>query len=124
MAEDESQSDEPKQQEPKLPLKKTHAWIFDATGIARKGWLQIVDDGKDARPADKGWRPMAAFPRSAGPVTRVLLWADDVDKYIGRIDIGGDRRWIIMEGLPAFLTAMKSLNALVQMGGATGGRRR
>jgi len=122
MADDESQASEDKAAP--LSFKKTHAWIFDATGIARKGWLQIIDEGQNARPADKGWRPLAAFPRQPGATTRVLLWADDVDKYIGRIDVGGDRRWIIMEGLPALLSNMNSLNSLVQMGVVGGARRR
>ncbi len=104
------------------PIKKTHAWIFDVTGIARKGWLQIVEDKGDAKPADKGWRRMAGFPASGAATTKVYLWADDVDKYIARIDVGADRRWIIMEGLPALLGTMPSLNALVQLG--TPGSRR
>ncbi len=96
-------------------MKKTHAWIFDVSGVARKGWLQIHDDKGDARPADKGWRKVATFPTGSG-VTKLLLWADDVDKYIARVDIGSDRRWMVMEGLPAFLNAIGSLNALIQLG--------
>lgn len=106
----------------KTPIRKTHAWIFDVSGVARKGWLQIIEDEGEAKPADRGWRPMAAFPGGAG-TARVFLWADDVDKYIARIDVGSDRRWIIMEGLPALLSAAQSLNALVQMGKTNAPRR-
>ncbi len=100
----------------KSPIRKTHAWIFDVSGVARKGWLQIIEGAGDAKPADRGWRPMAEFPAIGRGGTRVVLWADDVDKYIARIDVGLDRRWLILEGLPALLNAAASLNAVVQMG--------
>jgi hypothetical protein len=103
-------------------LKKTQAWIFDGTGVARKGWLQVFEGESDARPADKGWHVMAELPGPPDSAVCVFLWADDVDKYIARIDIGFDRRWIIMEGLPALLTTAGSLNALVQMGSAAAPR--
>ena len=100
-------------------IKKTHAWIFDGTGVARKGWLQVFDGGKDARPADKGWRVMAELPGPPDSAVCIFLWADDVDKYIARVDIGWDRRWIIMEGLPALLDTANSLNALMQLGSSS-----
>jgi len=100
----------------KVVLKKTHAWIFDVTGVARKGWLQVFEGEEEARPADKGWRVMAQLPGPPDGAVCVFLWADDVDKYIARVDIGRDRRWIIMEGLPALLATAGSLNALLQMG--------
>ncbi len=105
-----------------VPVRKTHAWIFDVAGIARKGWLQIVEDRGDAKPADKGWRPIAAFPTGGASSTKVFLWADDVDKYIARIDVGSDRRWVVMEGLPALLGNAPSLSALIEMG-RTGSRK-
>jgi hypothetical protein len=122
MADDQAQPLADRNAAAKTPIRKTHAWIFDVSGVARKGWLQIVEEGGDAKPADRGWRPMAAFPGGSG-TTRVVLWADDVDKYIARVDVGSDRRWIIMEGLPALLSTATSLNALVQMG-TTGPSRR
>lgn len=101
----------------KLTMKKTHAWIFDGTGVARKGWLHVYEGSRAARPADKGWRRMAELPGPPDSAVRIYLWADDVDKYIARIDIGWDRRWIIMEGLPALLDTAGTLNSLLQMGG-------
>ena len=97
------------------PIKKTHAWITDVGGVSRKGWLEVLEDKGDARPADPGWRRMAVFPKGSG-ATKVHLWADDVDKYIARIDVGNDQRWVVMEGLPALLATAESLNALVQLG--------
>ncbi len=105
-----------------VPIRKTHAWIFDVAGIARKGWLQIIEDQGEAKPADKGWRPIATFPTGGASSTKVFLWADDVDKYIARIDVGSDRRWIVMEGLPALLGNATSLSALIEMG-RTGSRK-
>ncbi len=100
----------------KPTLRKTYAWIFDGTGVARRGWLQVLEGDGDARPADKGWRTMAALPGPPGSLVHVFIWADDVDKYIARLDVGSDRRWIIMEGLPAFLETTSSLSDLVQLG--------
>lgn len=122
MADEQTQPAADRNAAAKTPIRKTHAWIFDVSGVARKGWLQIIEDEGDAKPADRGWRPMASFPASGG-TTRIFLWADDVDKYIARIDVGSDRRWIIMEGLPALLSAAASLNALVQMGTIVAPRR-
>ncbi len=122
MAEESVQPSTPRDQPAKTPIRKTHAWIFDVAGIARKGWLQIIESDADAKPADKGWRPIASFPTGGTSSTKVFLWADDVDKYIARIDVGTDRRWIVMEGLPALLGNASSLNALIDMG-RTGGRR-
>lgn len=106
----------------KPALKKTHAWIFDGSGVARKGWLQVFEGATDARPADKGWRAMAELPGPPDSAVRVYLWADDVDKYVVRIDIGWDRRWLILEGLPALLDTAGSLSALLQMGGFGAGK--
>jgi hypothetical protein len=123
MAEESVDSPAPREPATKAPIRKTHAWIFDVGGIARKGWLQIIEEGGgDAKPADRGWRPIASFPSSGTSSTRIFLWADDVDKYIARIDVGTDRRWIVMEGLPALLGNAASLSALIEMG-RTGSRR-
>ncbi len=116
MAEESIHPSPPREPLSKTPIRKTHAWIFDVAGIARKGWLQIVEEQGDAKPADKGWRPIASFPTGGSSSTKVFLWADDVDKYIARIDVGTDRRWIVMEGLPALLSNASSLSALIEMG--------
>jgi len=99
-------------------LDKTHAWIFDIAGLAREGWLELREEDGELRPADKAWHRLAVFPPGAesGGATRVVLWADQRDKYIVRLDLGDAQRWIICEQLPALLGAVESLNALVQLG--------
>jgi hypothetical protein len=98
---------------------KTHAWIYDTAG-AHDGWLELREEDGELRPADTAWKRIAAFPPLPDPArtTRVLLWADQRDKYIARIDIGTSQRWIICEQLPALLRALPSLEALVRLGAA------
>lgn len=96
---------------------KTEAWIFDASGTPRHGWLETREEAGELRPADGGWHRVAGLPpESAAGVTRVVLWADQRDKYVARLDIGDIRRWIICESLPALLGALRSLEALVALG--------
>jgi hypothetical protein len=97
---------------------KAAAWIFDATGEARDGWLQVIEVDGELRPADQGWSPLAAFPPQPDPARsiRIALWADKRDKYVARVDLGAEQRWIICERLPALLRVVEQLNALVQLG--------
>ncbi len=103
----------------KEALKKTPAWIFDAFGGNRSGMLEVRrDEAEGLRPGDKTWRHLTTLPSTARPgdAVRVVLWADSADKYIARIDIGTSHRWLIMEGLPAFLVNVPSFNSLIQLG--------
>jgi len=95
---------------------KMHAWIYDTAG-AHDGWLEIREEDGEMRPADAAWKRVAAFPAEAdaAPATRVVLWADQRDKYIARLDVGELRRWIICEQLPALLRAIPSLEAFVRI---------
>jgi hypothetical protein len=96
---------------------KVEAWIFDVAGTPRHGWLEVGDEGGEARPADRGWNRVAVFPPDGTTgATRVVLWADQRDKYVARLDIGDLHRWIICERLPALLHALASLNALIAIG--------
>ncbi|MEO8605810.1 MAG: hypothetical protein ABI629_24790 [bacterium] len=99
-------------------MTKTHAWIFDAAGTAREGWLELLEEDGELRPADKAWQRIETLPPGTGPAgtTRLVLWADQRDKYIVRLDIGALHRWLICEQLPALLHAVKSLEALVNLG--------
>jgi hypothetical protein len=96
---------------------KTEAWIFDASGTSRHGWLEIREESGELRPADGGWQRVAGFPPDGAPGTaRVAMWADQRDKYVLRLDLGTIQRWVICERLPALLHAVGAVNALVQLG--------
>lgn len=97
---------------------KTQAWIYDARGSVQDGWLEVQEKAGQLCPADAGWRIVAVLPPESdtGHVTRVVLWADQGDKYVARLDIGDLHRWVICERLPALLRALDALNALVQLG--------
>jgi len=98
-------------------VNKTHAWIFDIVGGPREGWLELREENGELRPADKAWLRIGTFPPDAPQgMTRVILWADQRDKYIARLDLGGSQRWLVCEQLPALMQAAESLNALVQLG--------
>lgn len=96
---------------------KTHVWIYDTAG-AHDGWLEIREEGGELRPADVAWKRAAEFPAASdgSPQTRIVLWADQRDKYVARIDIGSLHRWVICEQLPALLRALPALEALVRLG--------
>jgi len=99
-------------------VRKAHAWIFDSFGARRSGMLEVrQDENEGLRPADKTWRLLTTFPAvpQAGEHLRVVLWADTVDKYIARLDIGTTHRFMIMEGLPALLANLSPLNDILQM---------
>ncbi|MDX2170482.1 MAG: hypothetical protein SF182_25645 [Deltaproteobacteria bacterium] len=97
---------------------KTHAWIYDTVGT-HDGWLEIREEDGELRPADVAWKRIASFPAEpeAGRPTRLVLWADQRDKYIARLDIGEVQRWVICEQLPALLRALPSFEALFRLGG-------
>ena len=97
---------------------KTEAWIFDASGTPRHGWLEIVEENGEMRPADRGWHRVNGYPADSGGGARVALWADQRDKYVLRLDLGTIQRWVICERFTALLLAADSLNALVQLGRA------
>ena len=98
---------------------KAEAWIFDASGTARHGWLEIVDENGEMRPADRGWQRVTGFPpETAFGAARLAMWADQRDKYVLRLDLGTIQRWVICERFPALLHAAGSVNALVQLGRA------
>ena len=92
------------------------AWIFDAAGVSRHGWLEIREENGELRPADRGWHRVTALPPDGGGATQVVLWADQRDKYVVRLDIGDIKRWIICERLQALLNTLASLDALVALG--------
>ena len=96
---------------------KIEAWIFDASGTPRHGWLEIIDDGGEMRPADRGWNRISGYPLEGG-AARMAMWADQRDKYVIRIDIGSIQRWVICERFPALLHTAASLSALVRLGRA------
>ena len=99
------------------PHPKTEAWIYDAGGTARHGWLELRDEDGETRPADGGWQRVVGFPPDGALGTaRVAMWADQRDKYVLRLDLGNIQRWVICERLPALLHAIASVNALVQLG--------
>jgi hypothetical protein len=96
---------------------KTEAWIVDASGTSRHGWLEIREENGELRPADGGWQRVEGFPaESAFGTARIAMWADQRDKYVFRLDLGSLQRWVICERLPALLHAAASVNALVQLG--------
>lgn len=96
---------------------KTEAWIFDAAGAPRHGWLEVSEENGEMRPADRGWNRVATLPPDGtASATRVVLWADQRDKYVARLDIGDLRRWMICERLPALLNALASFDALIAIG--------
>jgi hypothetical protein len=98
---------------------KTEVWIYDANGAVHDGWLELTEEAGQLRPADRGWNIIAVFPASAeAGTTRVVLWADQRDKYFARLDLGDLHRWIICERLPALLRALPALESLVRLGGA------
>jgi hypothetical protein len=94
---------------------KTEAWIFDAGGTPRHGWLEIRDENGEMRPADRGWQRVSGYPLEGG-TARLALWADQRDKYVLRLDLGSIQRWVICERFPALLHAAGSLSALIQLG--------
>jgi hypothetical protein len=95
---------------------KTHAWIYDAVST-HDGWLELREEDGELRPADVAWKRVVAFPAApeAGRPTRMVLWADQRDKYIVRLDIGELHRWIICEQLPALLRVLPAFEALVRL---------
>jgi len=99
---------------------KSEVWIYDATGGVHDGWLELIEEAGQLRPADRGWSIVAVFPPEGGAsgTTRVVLWADQRDKYVARIDIGELHRWVICERLPALLRTLPSFDALVRLGHA------
>ena len=98
---------------------KAEAWIYDASGTARHGWLEIIEEDGEMRPADRGWQHVAGFPpETAVGAARLALWADQRDKYVLRLDLGTIQRWVICERFPALLHAAGSVHALVQLGRA------
>ncbi len=100
---------------------KTHAWIYDTAGT-HDGWLEVREEDGELRPADTAWKRVATFPTGAdsGRPTRVVLWADQRDKYIARLDIGELHRWVICEQLPALLRAVPSFEALLRLADRSG----
>ncbi len=98
---------------------KTEAWIFDASGTPRHGWLEISEEDGEMRPADRGWQRVTGFP-SEGPAdsAHLVIWADQRDKYVLRLDLGTIQRWVICERFPALLHAADSLSALIHLGRA------
>lgn len=95
---------------------KTEAWIFDAAGAPRHGWLELREEDGEMRPADRGWHRVSGFPAEGGGGARLALWADQRDKYVLRLDLGTIQRWVICERFPALLHAAGSVAALLQLG--------
>ena len=96
---------------------KTEAWIFDASGTPRHGWLEIIEESGELRPTDRGWQRVVGFPPDgAFGAARLAMWADQRDKYVLRLDLGTIQRWVICERFPALLHAAGSLSALLQLG--------
>lgn len=96
---------------------KTEAWIFDTSGTPRHGWLEILEENGEMRPADRGWQRVNGYPLEGG-AARLAMWADQRDKYVVRLDLGSIQRWVICERFPALLHAAASLSALIQLGRA------
>ena len=98
---------------------KAEAWIFDASGTARHGWLEINDANGEMRPTDRGRLRVSGFPpETAFGAARLAMWADQRDKYVLRLDLGTIQRWVICERFPALLHTAASLSALVRLGRA------